>query len=173
MTRHYFKENQEIKTHDLNNFLKAFANRTALTSLPLCELAKEWMRFANNDNNKVLLKQGERLPKGNPPAKPGIYAIFSRKSKAQESVCFHVGISSSNIRGRLRTRLYDNVEGDHRGVFGWLEDCAGIYICPATITTVENSKEAKKRLKAKLELLEMCLTVLLRPKSLLRAAGLR
>jgi hypothetical protein len=172
MTRRYFK-NQEIKTHDLDNFLKAFANGTSPTSLPLCELAKEWMRLANNDNNIVPLNPDKRLPRENLPAKPGIYAIFARKSKTQESVCFHVGISSSNIRSRLRTRLYNNVEGNHRGVFGWLEDCADIYICSATTTTVENSKEAKKRLKAKLELLEMCLTVLLRPKSLLRAAGLR
>ena len=149
---------------DLDVFLQEFVQGNNLDSLPLCELANEWRNFVNNNNNHNMQAQ---FPNG-----PGIYAIFARKTKEHKPICFHVGISSGNICGRLRKRLYNNVEDNHRGVFGWLEDCADIYICSATITTVENSKEAKKRLKAKLELLEMCLTVLLRPKSLLLAAGL-
>ena len=175
MTLYHFKENQEINIKNLDDFLREFARKKSpLTSLPLCRIGKEWQDFADNDNRSELpLPEGQRLPRGNPPPKPGIYAIFARKSRSHRPLCFHVGISSNDIRGRLRTRLYKNVEENYRNAFGGLCDCADIYVCSATVPAANDSdsKDVKIKLKAKLELLEMCMTVVLKPISLFRVAG--
>ena len=173
MTRRFFRANQEITIQSIDNLLCEFSRSKNLNSLLLGKIANEWLRFANNNNNNILpLPEAQRLPIGNPPAKPGIYAIFAQKNKTQAPVCFHVGISSNNVRNRLKIRLYDNVEDNYREVFGWLDTCVYIHICSATVTTTQTSAEAKKQLKAKLALLEIYLTALLKPKSLLLAAGL-
>lgn len=161
---------------DLECFLHVFSMGKDIKSLSLFKMAKEWQNFTrnNSDNgNKWCLANSNSLTQGNPPIKPGIYAIFARKSKAEEIVCFHVGISSNNIRSRVSTRLNKDVSKKYRGVFEWLGKCADIYICSAAIIATKNSKKAKKQLKTKLELLEMIMTVNLKPKSLLLAAGLQ
>ena len=135
MTLYHFKENQEINIKNLDDFLREFARKKSpLTSLPLCRIGKEWQDFADNDNRSELpLPEGQRLPRGNPPPKPGIYAIFARKSRSHRPLCFHVGISSNDIRGRLRTRLYKNVEENYRNAFGTtLQPCSRNHASPST-----------------------------------------
>jgi hypothetical protein len=174
MTQYHFKKNQEIEMKNLDNFLREVARKkNPLTSLPLCKMEKEWLDFVNNDNRSELPHPGgQRLPRGNPPSKPGIYAIFARKSKSERPLCFHVGISSNDIRGRIRTRLYKDVTKDYRNIFGRLRDYADIYVCSVTIPALNNSGKAKIKLKAKLELLEMYMTVVLGSKSLFIATGI-
>ena len=171
MKRLFVKENTKITSQEFRGFLEQFARGETLESLSLCKRIKsEWWQFVDQrsffEPKKIEKLSGNSLPPLNPPSEPGIYGIFACLKTSDFPLCFYVGISTTDIRSRLRTHLGTDIKNNYRSSFRCLEESDEIFMCSSSVP----ESEKKNRTRQELELLEHCLTVLLRPRFLLLAA---
>ncbi len=96
----------------------------------------------------------------------GVYAMYVKHPSQSPTVwiCFYVGISGKDARGRIVQHHGRDVEANYRRWFGFLGECSDVLTCYATI-------EGPATPKGQLELLEHCLTANLRPWFLALAVG--
>jgi hypothetical protein len=139
----------------------------------LCNRIKsEWWKFVDQRNffEPIELEEydGTSLPPDNPPQHPGIYGIFAHLETSAFPLCFYVGISTTDVRARLRNHLGIDIRENYRSSFRCLGESDEIFICSSTVPDL--GLEERNRNRQKLALLEYCLTVLLRPRFLLLAA---
>jgi hypothetical protein len=171
MKKLFVKKNEEISLKDFRSFIDQYAKGDSLDSLSLCnEINSKWRLFVCGedfpDQIELSIFDGKSLPKGHPPSQPGVYGIFARCTSTDYPFCFYVGISTTDIRSRLRTHLGKDIIRNYRSIFKCIERYDDIFICSSTLPDLEK----KNTNRQKLELLEHCLTVLLRPRFLILAA---
>jgi len=166
---------QNISPNEFREFLKEFKNRKKL-KFSLCKKLKdEWRNFVEAPdkfkdnpnvslpNSNISLPNPKCLPKGNPKSMGGIYGIFVKFQRFHKPKCFYVGVSKSDVRGRIRTHLGKDIRENYRHVFKVIKKCSEVFICCAYT-------HSRFKSKAKLELLELCLSEQLRPGFLVEAA---
>lgn len=165
MTKLYVMDSAvaQFTVRDLNRFVAQFRNRR----IPLEELSlfksivKKWVDFAEGTSEptaEVTFEPRQRLfPRGTPPHRPGVYAIFCCRGRGNQRPCFYVGMSASSLRRRLRRHLGGRVRINYAGTFGRLRRCTGVWVCTAVMSGQQNDAT-----KQKLKTLEACLTVDLR-----------
>lgn len=166
---------QNISSKEFHEFLTEFKNIKKL-KFSICEKLKdEWLNFVEEapdkfqDNPNVSLPNPKCLPKGNPKSMGGIYGIFVKIPYSRKPECFYVGVSRRDVRGRIRTHLGEDIRENYMHVFKELEKCSEVFICCAYTP----STPSRIKRKAELELLELCLSVQLRPRFLVDAAMVR
>jgi hypothetical protein len=169
----HISKNSPIKTKEFDNFLSEFSKGKPLNSIKLCNRIKnDWIVTNNREWAKVYLSE---LPSGtglrkNIPAKLGIYAIYGRhpSNKKDGIKCFYVGVSS-NENGGISQRIIQHLHGDivknYGSCFTWLKECTEVYIFYSTLDYPTNN------IMRKLEILESCLNICLRPKFISDAAS--
>lgn len=152
-----------FRDRDLEGFVRQYHDgRLPFEELELCKsIAEKWREFVRERHvptrRSVTLPLGRGvLPEGNPPKKPGVYAIFCGRNGCRQRPFFHVGMSTDEVRKRLRTRLDKNVREDYR-VFGRLCECSRLWVCYSVVSDCQNGTVDRH----KLELLETCLRVYL------------
>lgn len=170
MANIYVFESQKITEEEFDIFLEQFARGEQTDSLTLSQrLKKEWWMFVDSRKSKESV-MNVKLPFANclkkDPKEPGIYAIFGKHPNSIFPQCFYTGISDSNVRSRISHHLTVDIRINYRNKFHWIKECTDVFLCYAPILK-PNSEEG---LMLKLELLEHCLTVELRPWFLISCA---
>jgi hypothetical protein len=101
----------------------------------------------------------------------GVYCIYARHKNMASSECFYVGVAQSCIYDQLNQHLCGDIRDKGRygpgkqKAYTWFSEPVEVVICYAVIQHGNNEKS-----KSRLELLEDCLTVMLRPKYLILTA---
>lgn len=149
-------------TKEFERFIRQFCNMRKLSVIDL--LSKKLYKLAARRPEQV---DGNNLPRGKPSTgHSGVYAIFVRHRRNTPLKCFYVGMSNSDIRGRIRTHITIDVEKkygqSHGNNFADLKKCNRVIVC-WVIVNLNGLAESKKTKQRLLELLESCLSVSLRP----------
>jgi len=165
MTKLYIMDPEAVQftLEDLDDFVKQFHERKSLEKLTLCKsIVEKWRLFAKSTGKvtiEVALPLRERaFPRGTPPGRSGVYAIFYRQNEGYQRACFYVGMTTRNVRERLRIHLGKDVKEKYAGTFNKLSKCSQLWLCTATVSDWQNGTAIKQKLR----LLEACLTVHLR-----------
>ena len=167
-------------TVNLGMFLSEFTQgRRKLTNKGL-QLLSQWEDSIKQEGGfeeptDVSLPQGGRGLLGSMPNAPGVYTIYGKGGRRSSGECFYVGMSTSNIRGRIQTHLRDDAKENNkrspkrwRNKFHMVSKYKRLFICYAECTKGKPTGEAFAQ---SLELLEMFLTVSLKPKLLTEIAN--
>ncbi len=164
-----YVQNPEAMTftvQDLHGFVRQFRSHVQFERRTLCRrIAHQWSEFVENrdaspDREHIQLPSyGRVLLSGRPPGKKsGVYAIFRQDARNPPS-CFYVGMSASDVRGRLRTHIGRDTDAVHEWAdFGQLRRCGRLWLCTAIVSDWQRNEQEKQMLR----LLEACLTVELR-----------
>jgi hypothetical protein len=98
-----------------------------------------------------------------------VYAFFTKQGE-EEVGCFYVGMSTSNVRGRITRHLGNDATDvvNYRDAFSEIKSYDEVFVC---YSLKSGEKSNYRKLKAKLELLELVITALLRPEFLGKAAS--
>jgi len=162
----YIAKDSKLTKTKLVRFVRQYKNNNLRRIELITDLKTDWQRYARSGyrNGEPIQIQlpGSLEVNDKILSKPGVYAIFARKKPpSKKLVCFYVGISGkgNNILGRLRTHLGKDIRTNYRGKFEKLKDYQEIYICYATIS----KPNIIRKIREKLELIEICLTAELRP----------
>lgn len=163
MANIYVFESNKITEEEFDIFLEQFARGEPTGSLTLSQrLKNEWWKFVDSRKTNEIVMNVE-LPYSKclekDPKEPGIYGIFGKHPNSIFPQCFYAGISVSDVRNRVSHHLTIDVKINYRNNYHWIKECSDIFLCYAPMLKSNN----EKGLKLKLELLEHCLTVELRP----------
>ena len=123
-------------------------------------LARQWKGGMPNGSEKFTT--WTQIPK-----KPGVYAVFITAKNAESKECFYVGMSASNVHGRIVRHLRNNTKDKYRG---WEEILKRKYVTRQVCYAEVKPGRDRDATRQALELLEACLTVKLRPKYLTNLA---
>jgi hypothetical protein len=164
----YIAKDSKLTKTKLVHFIRQYKDNNLRRIELIADLKIEWQKYAisgyrNGEPIQIQLPSGRGLTKSEIPDKPGVYAIFARKNpQSKIPICFYVGISTDGhaTRGRIIQHLRGDIDQKYREQFQKLkEDYSEIYICYATIS----KPNIIRKMREKLELIEICLTASLKP----------
>ncbi len=89
----------------------------------------------------------------------GIYAIYVGNSSSEHPQYFYLGMSEKGICKRLSIHFYNDIKKNYRQLFAREADALEIVLCYCTAKL-----KAGARARSIMELLELCLSVAMRPK---------
>ena len=117
--KNVYVNGQEMNLEEVSEFLIEFDNeQEEKPKLPL-RLIRNWSNFVSTPSapNKACNLTDYSLPKGMPKGKlSGVYSIFVKNTNTSPR-CFYVGMSTTDVRGRLRTHLKKDIDEKYRGAF--------------------------------------------------------
>jgi hypothetical protein len=149
MSKLYINVETKVELDEYEEFLEQFTQEVDLYELALLKkLSDDWRGFVDerrssiiaNEMIKIDLPNGSCLPKNCPPSKPGVYSIFVNNKRFITPICFYVGISTKDIRSRVRTHLYNDIKNDYRKSFKWLKECSEIFLCYSGISEIKKNR---------------------------------
>lgn|GEM_PF-3443184 len=166
----YVKENTSLTLQEFRVFLEQFARGEKLDSLLCNRIKSDWWNFVDQRSFFKPIKteqlSGKCISPEMIPSQPGVYGIFIHHVTSDFPLCFYVGISTIDVRSRIKTHLGTDIKKNYRSAFGSLVNADEIFICSSTVPDLGGNNSNRQEL----ELLEHCLTVILRPRFLLLAA---